>query len=166
MKTLLVLRHAKSSWDDRSLSDHDRPLNPRGHRDAPRMGELLDDEGIWPDLILSSTANRAATTAQLLTGGQSFTGEIRYLSELYLAGPDDYIDTIRRLAGDADSVMVVGHNPGLELIVQMMTGAWERMPTAALARIEIPIDDWRDLEAGGGELAGIWRPKELDQASG
>ncbi|MFQ5528840.1 MAG: histidine phosphatase family protein, partial [Gemmatimonadota bacterium] len=87
---------------------------------------------------------------------------VRYLSELYLAGPHDYINTVRRVGGDADSLMVVGHNPGLELLVQMMTGDWERMPTAALACIHIPIDDWTDLDTTGGELAGIWRPKELD----
>lgn len=162
MKTLLILRHAKSSWEDRSLSDHDRPLNPRGRRDAPRMGRLLEDEELWPALILSSTASRAATTTQLLAEDQSYAGEIRYLSELYLAGPHDYINTVRRVGGDADSLMVVGHNPGLELLVQMMTGDWERMPTAALACIHIPIDDWTDLDTTGGELAGIWRPKELD----
>jgi len=162
MKTLLILRHAKSSWDDTTLSDHDRPLNERGEQDAPRMGQLLNDEDLWPDLILTSTATRAATTAELVIDGQGFEGELRYLSELYLAGPEDYLDCLRRIGGKANCVMVVGHNPGLEMLVQMMSGHWRRMPTAALACVALPIDDWKDIEPGVGELAGIWLPKELD----
>lgn len=165
MKTLLILRHAKSSWDDSSLSDHDRPLNKRGKLAAHRMGRLLDDENLWPDLILSSTAERAATTTQRLVdaGGEagSFAGEICYLHELYGAGPHDLIEAVRESGGDAGSVMVVAHNPGLEDLVQQMTGEYYRLPTAALVRIFVPIDHWHDLEADGGTLAGIWRAKEL-----
>lgn len=165
MKTLLILRHAKSSWDDSSLSDHDRPLNGRGRLAAHRMGRLLDDETLWPDLILSSTAERAATTTQRLVdaGGAAagFAGEICYLHELYGAGPHDIIEAVRELGGDTRSVMVVAHNPGLEDLVQQMTGEWHRLPTAALVHILVPIDHWHDLEADGGSLAGIWRPKEL-----
>lgn len=173
MKTLLLLRHAKSSWEDRSLSDHDRPLNPRGERDAPRMGQLLRDEGLWPDLILCSTARRTRRTARLLLASADDDSEpdtpdeeteIRYLSELYLAEPEDYLAAVRRAGGEAKSVLVLGHNPGLEMLVQHLTGEWHRLPTAALARVDVPIDAWReleDLEAGGGTLAGLWRPKEL-----
>lgn len=162
MKTLLILRHAKSSWDDESLSDHDRPLNKRGKRAAHRMGRLLEEEALWPDLILSSTAERAATTTLRVVDAGGFGGDILYLRELYHAGPGDYIEAVRELGGEAGCVMVVGHNPGLESLVQTMTGEWHTLPTAALVRVTIPIDDWADLEAGGGELAGIWRPKELD----
>lgn len=163
MKKLLLLRHAKSSWEDRSLSDHDRPLNERGERDAPRMGRLLRDEGLWPDLILSSTARRARRTAELLlTDRESDTSEddteIRYLSELYLADPEDYLGAVRRVAGQAESVLVVGHNPGLEMLLQSLTDAWHRLPTAAIARIDLPIDAWTDLTPGKGVLAGLWRP--------
>jgi phosphohistidine phosphatase len=181
MKTLLLLRHAKSSWEDRSLSDHDRPLNERGERDAPRMGRLLREQGLWPDLILSSTARRARRTAELLvadpdedTPGEDTPGEntpdedtpggdteIRYLSELYLAEPEDYLAAVRRAGGEAESVLVVGHNPGLEMLLQGLTGEWHRLPTAALARIDLPIEAWTDLEPGGGELAGLWRPKDV-----
>jgi phosphohistidine phosphatase len=170
MKTLLLLRHAKSSWEDRSLSDHDRPLNERGERDAPRMGRRLRDQGVWPDLIFSSTARRARRTAELLlaspdenTPDEDTPGgdtEIRYLSELYLAEPEEYLAAVRRAGGEAESVLVVGHNPGLEMLLQSLTGEWHRLPTAALARIDLPIEAWTDLEPGGGELAGLWRPKE------
>lgn len=162
LKTLFILRHAKSSWDDDSLSDHDRPLNKRGKRAAHRMGRLLDEENLWPDLILSSTAERAATTTQRVTEAGGFAGEIGYLHELYGAGPHDLVDIVRELGGEAGSVMIVAHNPGLEDLVHQMTGEYQRLPTAALVRILLPIDHWRDLEADGGTLAGIWRPKELD----
>ncbi len=162
MKTLLILRHAKSSWDDESLSDHDRLLNQRGKRAAHRMGRLLEEEALWPDLILSSTAERAATTTLRVTEAGGFGGDILYLRELYGAGPRDYIEAVRELGGEAGSVMVVAHNPGLEDLVHQMTGEYHRLPTAALVRILVPIDHWRDLEADGGTLAGIWQPKELD----
>ena len=163
MKTLLLLRHAKSSWEDRSLSDHDRPLSERGERDAPRMGQLLRSEGLWPDLILSSTARRARRTAELLVADPDEDApdddtDLRYLSELYLADPEDYLVAVRRVGGRAESVLVVGHNPGLEMLLQSLTDEWHRLPTAALARIDLPIDAWTDLEPGGGELAGLWRP--------
>ena len=162
MKTLLILRHAKSSWDDDSLSDHDRPLNKRGKRAAHRMGRLLDDENLWPDLIFSSTAERAATTTQRVTDAGGFAGETYYLPELYGAGPHDLIEVVRESGGEAGIVMIVAHNPGIEDLVQQMTGEYYRLPTAALVRILVPIEHWRDLEADGGTLAGIWRPKELD----
>jgi phosphohistidine phosphatase len=162
IKTLLILRHAKSSWDDDSLNDHDRPLTKRGKRASHRMGRLLDEENLWPDLILSSTAERAATTTQRVTEAGSFAGEIYYIPELYGAGPHDLIEAVRELGGEADCVMIVAHNPGLEDLVQQMTGEHHRLPTAALVRILVPIEHWRDLEADGGTLAGIWRPKELD----
>ena len=162
MKTLLILRHAKSSWDDESLSDHDRPLNKRGRRAAHRIGRLLEEESLWPDLILSSTAERAATTALLVVEAGGFGGDILYLRELYHADPADYLEAVRELGGETECVMVVGHNPGLESLVQAMTGEWQALPTAALARVTIPIDEWTDLEAGGGELADLWRPKELN----
>lgn len=162
MKTLLILRHAKSSWEDRSLSDHDRPLNHRGEQDAPRIGRLLRDEGLWPDLILSSTATRARRTTELLLEAADREPEVRYLSELYLAEPEDYLEAVRRVGGEADSVLLVGHNPGLEMLVQRLTGEWHRLPTAALAHITLPIDAWKALEAAGGELADLWLPRELE----
>ena len=161
MKTLLILRHAKSSWDDESLPDHDRPLNKRGKRAAHRMGRLLEEEALWPDLILSSTAERAATTALLVTEAGGFGGDINYLRELYGAGPRDYIEAVSELGGAAGCVMVVGHNPGLETLVQTLTGEWHRMPTATLVAVTFEIEDWSDLESADGEIAGVWRPKEL-----
>jgi len=161
VKTLLVLRHAKSSWDDPGLSDHDRPLNKRGRRDAPRMGELMDELDILPDIIFSSTAVRARTTAVLFADACGFGGEILLDDELYHAAPAEYLRTLSESAGGADCAMVVGHNPGIQELVAVLTGAHERMPTAALACIELAIDDWREVASATGTLAGVWRPKEL-----
>ena len=162
MKRLLVLRHAKSSWKHRGLTDHDRPLNKRGKRDAPGMGRWILEQRLTPELILSSTAVRARETALAVSEASESGGEVRLLRELYLAGPESYRAALAALPEELSSVMVVGHNPGLEELVEGLTGARETMPTAALALIELPIELWGLVELdGGGNLAHLWRPKEL-----
>lgn len=163
MKTLLILRHAKSSWDDPGLRDHDRPLNPRGVRDAPRMGRLMVEEDLVPERIISSTAVRAQSTAELAANAMPDAPEIETTRELYLASPHTYLEALADYAGDAETVMVVGHNPGITALVTVLTGELEEMPTAALAAVELEIEEWRDIErAPGGHMIGFWRPKELD----
>ena len=103
MKTLLILRHAKSSHGNESFSDHDRPLNQRGQRDAPRIGELLSAENLLPDLIVSSTARRAHDTTELLLSASAYRGPVMYLPELYLAGPADCL----RLLGEIKGLFIV-----------------------------------------------------------
>ena len=162
MKTLLILRHAKSSWDDPGLKDHDRPLNPRGARDAPRMGRLLVDEDLIPERILSSTAVRALSTAELAAAEFDQDVEIEVTRDLYLASPHTYVEVLEELAGPAERVMVVGHNPGISALVTVLTGELEEMPTAALAAVELDIEEWDHLgRAGTGALLGFWRPKAL-----
>ena len=161
MKTLLILRHAKSSWEDPGLKDHDRPLNPRGRRDAPRMGRLIVEEDLVPDRILSSTALRALSTAELAASEFEEEVEIDATRELYVASPHTYVDVIADL-GVGDRLMVVGHNPGISALVTLLTRECEEMPTAALAVAELDIDEWEELgSAGRGQLVGYWRPKEL-----
>lgn len=162
MKTLLVLRHAKSSWKHRETSDHDRPLNKRGERDAPRMGRLVAAHGLCPDIIVSSTAKRARWTADEVAQHAGYVGTVQLERRLYLASPDEIVDVVRSVAGPARRVMVVGHNPGLEDLVARLTGRPETLPTAALAQIHLSIRSWKDLgAAGAGTLAGAWRPREL-----
>ncbi len=162
MKTLLILRHAKSSWDDTSLKDHDRPLNPRGVRDAPRMGQLLASEELVPDRVLSSTAVRAQGTAELAMGVIDGAPDIECTRELYLASPHTYLEVIAARGEDAERLLVVGHNPGITALVTRLTGVCEEMPTAALAVVELDIDDWSDIEsAGRGRLVAFRRPKDL-----
>jgi phosphohistidine phosphatase len=162
MKTLLVLRHAKSSWDGPARDDHERPLNPRGRRDAPRMGELVREYGLIPDVVISSDAVRARLTAEAMAEAAHYTGEILLDERLYMASLDDILLLLRRVRQNAETVMIVGHNPGLEELVEQLTGERQDLPTAALAQIVLPIDRWRDLSlATRGTLMGFWRPKEL-----
>jgi phosphohistidine phosphatase len=163
MKILLLIRHAKSSWKDKDLSDHDRPLNKRGKRDAPRMGLLLQKEELVPDIILSSTAVRALDTAARLAKYCHHKGQITYVDSLYLGGTEAYLDALKILSNDFKIVLVVGHNPDIEELVIILTGQEERIPTAALARIDLTIEDWSTLTSKSkGRLVRIWRPKELD----
>lgn len=164
MKTLLVLRHAKSSWNENGLADHDRPLNERGERDAPRVGKLLRQQRLAPGVIISSDAVRARMTARAVAEAAGFTGEIRLEPLLYAAAPDDIMVVLRAAPEpNAANVLIVGHNPGLEALVRQLTGERHDLPTAALAQIDLPIERWRDLdESTTGTLVGLWRPKELE----
>lgn len=162
MKTLLVQRHAKSSWKHPELSDHDRPLNKRGKRDAPRMGRLVAAQGLRPDVVVSSTARRARRTAEEVARHAGCEGAVQLDRRLYLASPDEIVDVVRGVAGSARRVMVVGHNPGLEDLVARLAGRRETLPTAALAALHLSIRSWTELTAStAGDLAGPWRPREL-----
>ena len=162
MKTLLVMRHAKSSWKEEGLDDHERPLSKRGKKDAPRMGELLKEHDLVPDLILSSSAVRARHTAELAAEYCEYVGEIGGGRELYSFASEDYLEALSRVDDDTQRVMVVGHNPGLEELLQWLTGVYASLPTAALAVVRLNINHWAELEEGGrGELVQVWRPKEL-----
>jgi phosphohistidine phosphatase len=161
MKIVLVLRHAKSSWRDPALDDHERPLNERGRRDAPRVGELVRERGLIPDVVISSDAVRARLTAEAVIEAARFEGEILLDQRLYMASPTDILSLLRTVREKAETVMIVGHNPGLEELVSRLTGEQQDMPTAALAQIVLPIDRWRDIKVSTrGTLLGHWRPKE------
>lgn len=161
MRTLLVLRHAKSSWSESGLDDHLRPLNDRGERDAPRVGERLLQQRLRPDLIISSDAVRARMTAEASAKAAGYAGEIRLDHSLYLAAPDDILAVLRTADEKAGIVMVVGHNPGLEALIGQLAGEQAHLPTATLAQIVLSIDRWRDLdETTSGRLVDIWRPKD------
>ena len=161
MKTLLVLRHAKSSWNDSSLDDRERPLNARGRGDAPRVGDLLRGKGLTPDLIITSDAVRAHTTAQAVSEAAGVAADILVDPRLYLAGPQDIIAVLQSVADDnVRIVLLVGHNPGLEELVAQLTGVAEDLPTAALVKLTVPIETWAELSIStGATLVDIWRPK-------
>jgi phosphohistidine phosphatase len=163
MKTLLILRHAKSSWDEPGLADIQRPLNKRGKHDAPRVGQLLKETGIVPDIILSSPAVRAMKTAEAVADTAGFEGEIKIQENLYPGSPGDYIEVLNELPDNCVRAMVVGHNPGLEELLNDLTGEAEPLPTAALAQVDLPIQRWIDLDDQVlGKVVRIWRIKELD----
>ncbi len=162
MKTVLILRHAKSSWSNPGLADIDRPLNKRGKRDAPRMGALLREQDLVPDIILSSPARRARKTVQAVSDISSYPGEIEVVQDFYPGDPETFIETLASLPDQVDSVMIVAHNPGLEELLYELSGESARMPTSALAQVALPLKSWQDLEDEvQGKLVNLWRVKEL-----
>ena len=162
MKTLLIMRHAKSSWNYPELSDYDRPLNARGKRDAPRMGKHLRQAGLIPDRILTSSAKRARKTANKVAKGCGYTGKVKKLDALYDTVPGVYFEVLQTLPDKYQRVMVFGHNPTMEQLVSHLTGEIKRMPTAALAHIELPIQHWNALDLyTKGTLVNLWTPKTL-----
>lgn len=164
MKTILIMRHAKSSRDDPSLEDKDRPLNERGRKDAPRMGKLLREEKLTPQAILSSPARRARDTASAAAQACKFEGKIELVPEFYYASLEAFWQALAGLPEQVQRVMLVGHNPDLEELVQELTGEMVPMTTAAVAWIELPLERWVDFKPGlTGKLVKAWRPKELPE---
>jgi len=159
MKTLYILRHAKSSWDDPALSDFERPLNPRGLGTAPFMGSLMKERGLMPEIIISSPAFRARETARLVSEAAAFGGEIITNEQIYEASTHRLVEVVQAIGDKYSTAMIVGHNPGMEALVYFLTGEMQPMPTAALAVIELGIDRWADIREGCGRLEAVIRPK-------
>jgi len=159
-KTLILMRHAKSSWSHQ-VDDHDRPLNERGLRDAPRMADRLQSVGAVPDLVLTSTALRARVTAELVCEAMSEEKEPASRADLYLPRTEDIVEAVACIDVDASCVMVVAHNPGITEAVFSLTRSEERMPTAAAAIIDLDINCWSDLLLdASGSLRCVCRPKD------
>jgi phosphohistidine phosphatase len=160
-KRLLLLRHAKSSWDDPALADHDRPLAPRGRRAAERIGAHLRDEQVEIGLVLCSSATRARETLERVGP----PGEVRIESSLYGASAEHLLERVRRVPDEADSVMLIGHNPAMEDLAALLTEpdslAGEKFPTGALATLSF-TGSWRQLGPGSAGLESFVRPRELD----
>ena len=126
------------------------------------MGELVREYGLIPDVVLSSDAVRARLTTEAVAEAAGYAGDILLDPHLYMAGPADILSLLRTVRENAETVMIVGHNPGLEELVERLTGERQDLPTAALAQIGLPIDQWRELKLSTrGTLVGFWRPEEL-----
>ena len=165
MKTLLLMRHTKSSWKDAELADHERPLNKRGKKDAPFMGELLAEKELLPQIILGSTALRIHQTVEGLVLGSSYTDEIVFLDSFYLAEPDAYLSELRTLPDTIERAMVIGHNPGLEGLLQLLSGRIESLSTGSVAYLSLPVQSWANLNGETeGELVELLRPREAHEA--
>ncbi len=162
MKKLLLLRHAKSCWEDSSLADHDRPLKPRGVKAARRIGQLIGAQHCCPDLVLCSTAVRAKETLRLVLEEIDGTPPVEYVERLYHCSLDVFVSVLQSIPWDLPVVMLVGHNPGLEEFLSHLTGQPQTMPTGALGRIELDLSQWSDFNsATEGRLVDLWRPREL-----
>jgi len=162
MKTLYLLRHAKSSWDDPSLKDFDRPLNKRGQKAAPKIARLIRKRKLQPELVVSSPAVRASQTTELVREAAGMTAPVRFEAEIYEATPHRLLKLIQGIDDQMNSAMLVGHNPGFEELVAALTGESKRMPTAALACIELDVQRWSEVAPGSGKLSWLVRPKDLD----
>ena len=162
MKTLLLLRHAKSSWKDSDLDDHDRPLNKRGKREAPRMGQLLKEEDLVPEFIVASSAKRAWRTAECAALHSGYRGETRVTSELYEAPASSIVKVVQSTPEPIQRLLVVGHNPGLEELLEQLTGNYTPLSAGALAFVYLEIENWGELaDASRGKLVRVWQPREL-----
>jgi len=161
MKTLLLMRHAKSSWDEAGLADFDRPLNDRGRRAAPFMGEVLRREGLVPDVIVSSPAERARQTTDSVVAAGDFDRRIVFDENIYEASANALRQVAERLEESAGSAMLVGHNPGMEDFIRYLTGEIEPMPTAAVAVISLEVETWADVTGRCGRLEMVLRPRDL-----
>jgi len=170
MRTLFLLRHAKSSWDDPDLGDYDRPLAHRGRKAAAAMGVAMAERGWLPDLALVSPALRARDTWERLAAELPAPVETRFETAIYMASPDDLLGLLRAAPETARTVLLVGHNPGLEDCAGLLAGPGsdpearsrlaEKFPTAALARFDIPPGP-TGLQPGGAALTDFLRPRDL-----
>jgi phosphohistidine phosphatase len=161
MKTLLLLRHAKSSSDDPALEDFDRPLNERGVDDAKVSGKYARTQKVRPDLVLSSPAIRARNTTELFLAAAGLKNTPAYDERIYEASARRLLQVLSEFDDDYKSVLLVGHNPGFEDLCERLTGAAKKVPTASLTCIELKIDKWAAPKGGKGKLKWRMTPKKL-----
>lgn len=161
MKTVYLIRHAKSDWGDPTLRDFDRPLNKRGNRDAPEMGRRLKSRNEIPDILVSSTAKRAAKTARKIAEQVNFEkNQILWEDDLYHASPETIINVINSLPDSAKSVFVFGHNPGMSYAAYSLSGLPVEMVTCSICKIEFEVDTWEAVFPDSGHLVYHDYPKK------
>lgn len=159
MPNLMIMRHGKSDWNVGAGNDHDRPLAKRGVNAAERMGEVIRDLGIIPDLVISSTAVRARATAELarITGG--WATRLVLEDDLYGTSPGGALDVVAKLGGDCHRVMIVGHEPTWSMLIRRVTGASCAVRTATVADIEMHTTHWETVATASGTLVSLLQPR-------
>lgn len=167
MKKLIVVRHAKSSWDFPGMDDHDRPLNNRGKKSAPEMGRRLAKRNIKPEIIITSSAKRAAATARRIAEEIAFpVGDIRKEPVFYHGSIGNIVAVLQSVNDDINNVMIFGHNPGLTDLVNFLTGSdIYNIPTCGIAEIEFDILSWSMVGKNGGELVYFDYPKKISTST-
>jgi phosphohistidine phosphatase len=161
MKTLILMRHAKSSIGEKHQDDWDRPLNKRGRKNAVAMAKLLKEKEAVPQAILASAALRVRQTAELMVEELAFHGDVHYLASLFHGEMDTYLAEVQAIPDGVECLMVIGHNPMLEAFLQVLSGKVESLPTASIAYLKVPINHWRELTLEPhAELEHFWKPKD------
>ena len=163
MRTLYLLRHAKSSWKHASLSDFDRPLKDRGRKAAKRIGKYLGREKLSDPLVLCSPAVRTRETADLVLKHSDLRVEVRFDERIYEASLRDLLQVIADIPDDRQVAILIGHNPGFEELLAYLTGEGRRMPTCALAKIKFEVESWKDIKEDQGTLEWFVTPKQLEE---
>lgn len=164
MRTLLLMRHAKSSWKDESLADNERPLNERGKSAATCMGRFLAANDLVPDVIVCSTAKRARQTAKRVKKAAGCEADVIKSAALYFRGPSAYLDAAAQVSADAMTALIIGHNPDLESLVFKIAGKHFTIPTAAIVHLIADVGEWTGLAEGRAlRIEGVYRPKELGE---
>ncbi len=162
MKNLYIIRHAKSSWKDLNLSDFDRPLNKRGKKDAPFMGELLKNKNIIPDIIISSPALRAKKTAQTIASKINFNNSIIYDNNIYEASLITLINILKIINDTIDTIFLFGHNPSLNMLVNdFINDFYENIPTCGIIQIEFNCNSWQNISSDNAKLINFDYPKKF-----
>ena len=161
MRRLLVIRHAKSDWDSSAIADFERPLNKRGLSDAPKMGIHLKEMALFPDLIISSGAKRAITTAKLIAKSLDYTNDILVDNNIYNASSDDIKSIINKIDEKYNTVFLFGHNPGLTSLVSYLTDDWMELKTCCVAILESEIDSWENWIKGVATIKEYISPKSI-----
>lgn len=162
MKRLVLIRHAKSSWNEPGLADFERSLNERGERDAPRMGKRLHKRGLAPDLVVSSPARRALTTAQIIAAAIDYpVAAIRTIDAIYEASLETLLGVVRDIPDSHHEVVLFGHNPGITMFANALAAVdIDNVPTCGVATIELEVDSWSAVEYGSGRLLDFDYPKK------
>ena len=162
MKTLLLLRHAKSSWKDSTVPDHDRTLNDRGRHAAELVRRFLKSRKLRQDYVLSSSSARTRETVEIIFAGAELAPDCCYDDALYLASATKLLEAVSRLEGNWEQVVLVAHNPGIGELFFRLTGTEERFPTATLASIALDIENWSEAENAKGKLEWLVTPRQLE----
>jgi phosphohistidine phosphatase len=163
MKTLFLLRHAKSSWKDETLADFERPLNRRGKHAAEMIGDYLKAKGVVPELILCSPAVRARETLALVTKAAKWTTEVRYDQRIYEASGLRLAEVVSQIENDRKTVMMVGHNPGTEELLFLLTGNSEEVPTGTVAKVLLKTTKWATAADKRATLDWLVKPRDLER---
>jgi len=161
MKKLVIIRHAKSDWEDTSLDDYDRPLTERGFSDAPFMGRFLKEKGLLPDLIISSPALRAINTAELIAKEVNYEKIISPNQYIYEAYVNTLQDIVSFINDENDTVFLVGHNPGVSALAYMLSELKESVPTCATIEIDFNCNSWMEVSKSNSTLISYDFPKKL-----